>query len=258
MSDENEGMKKYVRQVLDDTNRYLHELLGNIEELGLVLGSLRIEKSQIEAELLVTRNELEQSLEEKTRLEQKLAQIESENRQFSGRYLEVEQQNASLANLYVASFRLHATLDRAEVLSVIQEIIINLIGSEELAIFEVDDNRSALRLVASFGINDESYRSIPLGHGTIGRAASTGKPWLADQKRSDEAPVGESNLTACVPLRRGESTTGAIAIFNLLPQKQGLEQLDHELLDLLSTHAAAALHCTGLQARLDTNPGVTG
>src|SRR5882762_8253095 len=112
MSNENEGRENQVYRALDDTNRYLQELLGNIEELGLVLGSMRIEKNQIEAELFVTRNELERSREEKRHLEQKLAQIEGENRQFSGRYLEVEQQNASLANLYVASFQLHATLDR--------------------------------------------------------------------------------------------------------------------------------------------------
>jgi hypothetical protein len=53
-----------------------------------------------------------------------------------------------------------------------------------------------------------------------------------------------------VPLRLGESTTGAIAIFRLLPQKPGLEPLDYELFDLLGTHAAAALYCTGLHARM--------
>ena len=43
---------------------------------------------------------------------------------------------------------------------------------------------------------------------------------------------------------------GAIAIFRLLPQKAGFETVDYELFDLLATHGATALHCSGLQARL--------
>ena len=38
-----------------------------------------------------------------------------------------------------------------------------------------------------------------------------------------------------------------MAIFRLLPQKTGLVALDHELFDLLATHAARALYCTELQ-----------
>ena len=53
--------------------------------------------------------------------------------------LEIEQQSSNLANLYVASYRLHGSVERSEVLQVIQEIIINLIGSEELGIYELDE-----------------------------------------------------------------------------------------------------------------------
>ena len=38
-----------------------------------------------------------------------------------------------------------------------------------------------------------------------------------------------------------------IAIHRLLAHKAGLEPLDHELFDLLATHAATALYCTSLQ-----------
>jgi hypothetical protein len=44
--------------------------------------------------------------------------------------------------------------------------------------------------------------------------------------------------------------TGAIAIFKLLPQKAGIEDLDREIFELLATHAATALYCTGLHAKL--------
>jgi hypothetical protein len=44
--------------------------------------------------------------------------------------------------------------------------------------------------------------------------------------------------------------TGAIAIYRLLPQKSGFEEVDRELFELLATHAATALYCTSLHARL--------
>src|SRR6185295_2122768 len=111
-------------------------------------------------------------------LQDQLAHIEEENQRFSEKYVEVEQHNANLANLYVASYRLHSTLKRQEVLETIQEIIINLIGSEELGIFELEPGRKALDLVSSFGIEAKRYGGIPLGSGLIGKVALTGETYL--------------------------------------------------------------------------------
>lgn len=257
MSDDKQGQKNYVYRVLDDTTSYVQALLGDNEGLRQLLGSMKDEKDQAEQQLLMIDGELKRVREEKSRLEQELAQIEGEKRQFSGRYIEVEQQNANLANLYVASFRLHSTLDREEVLTIIQEIIINLIGSEELAIFEADAAGAALRLIGSFGISEAPYRRVAFDQGLIGRVAATGTPYLADHEPDEEVRQSEPSLTVCLPLRLGDSTTGAIAIFRLLPQKPGLEPLDYELFDLLGTHAAAALYCTGLHARPGSGAEVT-
>src|ERR1051326_6404126 len=72
-----------------------------------------------------TREYVQLLLEEIQRLNHTLAD-------FSSRYIDVEQQNTNLANLYVATYQLHGTLDRDRVLAAIKEVIINLIGSEEL------------------------------------------------------------------------------------------------------------------------------
>ena len=62
------------------------------------------------------------------------------------RFAEVEQLNSNLANLYVASYRLHGSLARADVLSTLQEIVINIIGSEKFAVFEWDDGTPRVTL----------------------------------------------------------------------------------------------------------------
>lgn len=258
MSNDKDTQPNYVFRVLGDTTRYVQGLLSENEELHSLVKDLKAEKSQIENHLLAIQRDMERSLEEKRKLEERLARMEAENRKFSGRYIDVEQQNANLANLYVASYRLHSTLNRQEVLAVIEEIIINLIGSEELIIFEIDPDRTHLRRIASFGIEEDRYQSIPMGKGVIGEVALTGQPYLAEHTTDQATLLEEPDLTACLPLKLGDTINGAIAIFRLLPQKPGFGSLDYELFDLLSTHAAASLYCTWLHARTETGVEVIG
>src|ERR1039457_913089 len=67
---------------------------------------------------------------EKNEILGRIRQVEQENQDFANRYVEIEQENNNLANLYIASYQLHSTLDFKEVLQIITEIIINLIGAE--------------------------------------------------------------------------------------------------------------------------------
>src|SRR6185295_19448957 len=129
-------------------------------------------------------------------LQDQLAHIEEENQRFSEKYVEVEQHNANLANLYVASYRLHSTLNRGEVLDTIQEIIINLIGSEELGIFELQPGHTSLELVSSFGIEPERFRNIELGSGVIGKVAQTGETYLPGSSNGKRPVVDDDHLTS--------------------------------------------------------------
>jgi hypothetical protein len=238
-------------------------LLSENEKLRVLVASLESEKTQLKEEklllqerLLMAREELDRIRSEEVSLQRKLANIETEHRQFSEQYEKVEVQNSNLANLYVASYRLHGTLDRQEVLGIIQEIIVNLVGSEEMGVFELNTKGKALSLVASLGIDPAHYQSIPLGSGPIGRVALTGEPYVAGHAGSTGGSP-EETLTACIPLKLNDKVTGAIAVFRLLPQKDGLETLDHELFDLLATHAAMALYCTGLHTAAGNGAGKT-
>lgn len=186
-------------------------------------------------------------LDENERLERALAtaqaELENRNREYSERYVEIEQQNTHLANLYVASYQLNGTLERERVVAAIQEIVINLIGSEELAIWQIDDELDALTLIGSFGIDARAWAGVPLGSGIVGHVAWTGERYVAAD--GDTRPLGrEQHLTACIPLKLDEKVVGVIGIFRLLQQKQGLEPVDFELFDLLGSHAATALYCT--------------
>jgi transcriptional regulator with GAF, ATPase, and Fis domain len=166
-----------------------------------------------------------------------------------------EEQMANPASLYIAVNSLHAALDRTAVLASVQDVVTTLIGSEEMAIFEVDRDHRRLSLLASQGIDAGRYQDVTLGNGLIGTSASTGEAVIRKEGGSTERD-GDDAITACVPMKIGQRVLGVIAIFRLLPHKGELISVDLDLLDLLSTHAAVALLFTRLYSEMDHPVGV--
>ena len=169
---------------------------------------------------------------------------------------ESEAQVANLASLYVAVTSVHGALDRPSVLSSVQEIVTNLIGSEEMAIFEIDATHGGLTLLASMGIEPGPYQDIALGAGAIGRAAATGER-LIRQQGGSLTEDGDAALTACIPLKVAGRIVGVLAVFRLLPHKGWLDAIDIDLFDVLAAHAASALLFTRLYAASDGMVGAT-
>src|SRR4051794_613918 len=99
-------------------------------------------------------------------------EMEQKSRRFSEEYVEVEKRNNTLLNLYVATYRLHGTIDRAEVVESIRDVVANIVGCEEQALFEMEDGR--LRLVDSVGIDPAPWSQVALGQGEVGAAAQKG------------------------------------------------------------------------------------
>jgi GAF domain-containing protein len=169
---------------------------------------------------------------------------------------ESEAQVANLASLYVAVTSVHGALDRPSVLSSVQEIVTNLIGSEELAIFEIDPAHGRLTLLASTGIEPGPYQEVSIGDGAIGRAAATGER-LIRQEGGSLTEDGDASLTACIPLKVAGRVVGVLAVFRLLPHKGRLDAIDIDLFDVLAAHAASALLFTRLYAASDGIVGAT-
>jgi hypothetical protein len=154
------------------------------------------------------------------------------------RYAEMARQHAEMMNLYVAAHRLHESLDRKDVLAAIQEIVINLIGSEELAVFELAEDGGRLKLVDSFGLDPNEWTELPLQPGPLDEAIREGRTYIS------EGGGGSGRLTACVPLMAGEKAVGLVAVFSLLQHKPQIEASDRELFDVLRSHGGSALFCT--------------
>ena len=180
--------------------------------------------------------DLEERLAE---LEARYRKVEEENKEFADRYIEIEEQNNNLANLYVASYQLHSTLDYREVLRIVQEIVINLIGAEAFHVLMVSEKTGQLEVASSEG-QTAPVASVAVGEGVIGRAAKTGENYFAEQVAYRD-PTPFDQPVAVIPLKIKDSVIGVISINKLLVQKTQFTTMDYELFTLLAGHAATAI-----------------
>jgi len=251
MSEKREGLFSRAEEVLGLFRKgaeFTQELLRENERLRREMA--RVETQQMaasdEQEWEKLRRELLARIEslegERTDMLERLKQVEDENRHFTNRYIEIEEENNNLASLYVASFQLHSTLHLQEVLQIIVEIVINLIGAEVFAIYVLDEKTNVLSPVASEGAVLGDFPLCRLGQGMVGAAVASGETACVE---GAEAADPAQPIVA-IPLRVQERPIGAIAIQRLLQQKDGFSPLDHELFTLLAGHAATAIFAARL------------
>ncbi len=190
-------------------------------------------------ETLELKKKIEALEQEKEEILEQIKQVEEENQNFANRYVEIEEENNMLANLYIASYQLHSTLDFKEVLQIILEIAINLIGSEEFGVLLLDEKTNRLEPVASEGIETSELPSVAIGQGIIGESVKIGENYFIDSmlgyERNFEKPL------VCIPLKIKEHVIGVIVIYKLLVQKDDFTNVDYELFTLLAGHAATAV-----------------
>ena len=184
-------------------------------------------------------------------LEGKVEELKQQNVDFSTRYAEVEEQNNSLANLYVATYQLHSTLDFREVLEIVKEIIINLVGAASFAILLLDEKTNELRSIAFEGEDEVpgiDKLSLRIGEGLLGEVAESGQSYYV----IDDVHAGQDSVErpiAAVPLKIKEHVIGLIAIYKLLQQKASFTAVDYELFALLAAHAATAIFSSKLYSQ---------
>lgn len=184
---------------------------------------------------------MEELMEENQRLRRDLGKVEAENREFADRYVQVEEHSDLLQNLYVASHRLHATLEPTVVLSTIQEIVINLVGADRFGVWildETEDAKGVLSLLAQEGL-DENAVLTPEEQEIATTVLASGNAWYADKPGT---PL------AVVPLRVDGRPVGLLVIRGILSHKSHLGSMDQQILDLLSGQAATALASARLYA----------
>src|SRR5688572_3288458 len=172
MSDEIKAEK--FLEIFNKGKEFTEELLRENQRLRYRLASFDEDPNLSHEELGRLRDQLRKLAEENRMIQERFREVEEENKDFASRYIEIEEQNNNLANLYVASYQLHSTLDFREVIQIVQEIIINLVGAESFALLLLDEKTGELRTIAWEGddvvpgLDNVIIRS---GQGTLGECA---------------------------------------------------------------------------------------
>jgi GAF domain-containing protein len=235
--------KEFTEELLRENQRLRYRLAALESAPGASKGS--------EEEMQRLRDQVQQLADENRRIQAKFREVEEENRDFANRYVEIEEQNNNLANLYVASYQLHSTLDFREVIQIVQEIVINLVGSECFTILLLDEKTNELKALAWEGsevLAGIDTLSVKMGEGTIGKAARTGESYYRDGDLDTETLALEEPL-AVVPLKIKDHVIGLIVIYRLLQQKDAFTAVDYELFSLLAAHAATAIFSSKLYSQ---------
>ncbi len=224
--------------------KFTEELLAENEKLRFRVAAL--ESTGGDADVHTLRQKVRELEEEKKRLLSSYQEVETLNRDYQARYAEIEEEHNNLANLYIASYQLHSTMTFREVVQVINEIVINLVGVSRFTMYLVDAPAQTMNAISAEGHEASEVKPIPLGEGIVGKATRDRQRFVADNPA--HSPL------AVIPLATVENVVGAIVIEKLLVQKEGFTAVDNELFNLLSVHAATAL----LSGLLRDQVGETG
>jgi hypothetical protein len=178
---------------------------------------------------------------EKSRLLSTVHEHEEITNRFTNRFVEIEQELESFANLYVASFQLHMSLRARAVARNVRELLVQLIGARSLAIYFLDEDRKRLTPITSEGIDLATLPEVALDGATseavgaiLERTVLTGVAHVAEGEVSTPP-------AACIPMWLEDRVVGAIVVYSLLEQKRRFVTVDRELFKLLGAHLGATL-----------------
>ena len=234
--------EEFTKDLLKENERLRYKVV-NLEE------QLKAAPSGGDASALQIKTEYDKLKQEIEALKDRYRAVEAENRDFATRHVEGEEENNNLANLYVASYQLHSTLDYTEVVRIILEIVINLVGADRFAILVLDENNEELQLVASEGLDEKPFKRMKLGQDIIGEVVKTGQSHL-EPDLSNVPMDNNTQPVVCIPLKIKDRVIGALSIYSLLEQKRKkLTRVDYELFSMLAGHAATALFSSKLYSQ---------
>lgn len=167
---------------------------------------------------------------------------------------QLKRRNWELSALNRSSTCIISTLDVQKVLELILEQVAEIMFTDTCAIYELDQKKGQLRVIAQRGL-PQSYTQkvvIPVGQGVVGKAVETRSPvvlenvktaWTEEHAPSFIVPfLTEINFGAilAVPLICRDRTLGCIAVYRRKPYK--FPRSEQSLLSIFADHAALAIN----------------
>jgi len=174
------------------------------------------------------------------RLEKHLQDLSTQYMQRCAETSPHDEKHAAMAKLYAGAKRLHQAVLEGAVADAIVEIGSNLMGCEQMALIVARGKGNKIAFIGSVGLDRKQLASIRMNAKAILEEAYTEIYMISNGEKPDPL-LASLGITAFVPFWLDYTTKGAIVFFDLLPQRNGLDSTDRELLTLLSAYAGPCL-----------------
>lgn len=174
-------------------------------------------------------------------LEQDLQVLSSKFLQRSSELPLTHEEQLALAKLYAGAKRLHQAVKERAVADAIVEIGSNLMGCEQMALLVMGEEWDHITFINSVGLDVKRIEAMRMNAKGIMDEAPAEDIYIKSEAKKPDLFLSSLGVTAYVPFRLDRTTKGAIVFFDLLPQRDGLDSGDRELLKLLYAYAGPCL-----------------
>jgi len=176
-----------------------------------------------------------------------MASLERDLRQLSLRYMRQSlelpldhEKQAVLARLYSAANTLHQAVREGVVENAIFEIGSNLIGCEQVALLVMSKQKDCVDFIGSAEFDPKQLDILRRNAKRIIEEAPEDSIFI-EAPGKERSFLSSLGITARIPFWLDNATKGAIVFFDLLPQRNGLDAGDRELLKLLCAYTGPSL-----------------
>jgi chemotaxis protein CheD len=145
--------------------------------------------------------------------------------------------------------RLRECKSQRDACEAIREIVSNLLGCEEIALFQLEPKTRLLSLIWSFGIQPAASNLPKLFSGSASAQVIAGEPYIDEHCGSAEIGGQGEGAIAFIPIQVQGKTFGVLALLRLLPQKTRIDEQDLGLFAVLSKEAGKPLFGGTLKGR---------
>ncbi len=145
-----------------------------------------------------------------------------------------------LTRLYSAANALHQAVKEGIVENAIFEIGSNLIGCEQVALLVMSKEQGHVGFIGSAEFDPARLDTLQRNARRIIEEAPADSIFI-ETAGEDQPFLSSLGISARIPFCLDGATKGAIIFFDLLPQRNGLNAGDHELLKLLCAYTGPCL-----------------
>jgi hypothetical protein len=191
--------------------------------------------------------ELDNALSEAERLRLQVATLLNTHQQLSSLLVAADTRVGDMMKLLVTVRAMIESRDAGAALESLEDILVNVIGSDEFTVYSIDPRDRVLVPIAGTGEFVRPSDSVSLDGSWLGEVVQSGSVLVTGERPPQDQR--HADVAAVVPLKVLDRVVGAIVIASLLPQRELLGACDREILGLLGVYAATAIIAADRRAR---------